>query len=160
MPSYHMHKTEAAITDEAAIQAILEGGKFATLAFARGGEPYLVTMNYGYEPEQRVLYFHSAPDGLKLDFARANPQVCGTVIVDEGYLPKRCSHAYRSVVFWGRVQFLETVEDKAEGLGVMIDCLEPDPAATRKRLLSDPGRLENVAVFRVVIEEITGRVGK
>ena len=42
----------------------------------------------------------------------------------------------------------------------MIDCLEPDPEATRKRLLSDPSRLENVAVFKVVIEEITGKAGK
>ena len=88
MPTYHMHKTEAAITDEAEIQAILAGGKFATLAFARQGEPYLVTMNYGYDPEQRALYFHSAPQGLKIEFARENPQVCGTVIVDEGLSPE------------------------------------------------------------------------
>jgi nitroimidazol reductase NimA-like FMN-containing flavoprotein (pyridoxamine 5'-phosphate oxidase superfamily) len=160
MPRYHMYKAEAAITDEAAIQAILAGGKFATLAFARQGEPYLATLNYGYDAQQRALYFHSAPRGLKLEFVRDTPQVCGTVIVDDGYLPNRCSHAYRSVVFRGTVEFLETPEDKAAGLGIMIDCLEPDPTATRRRLLSDPSRLENVTVLKLTIEEITGRMGK
>lgn len=160
MSRYHMHKAEAAITDEAAIQDILAAGKYATLAFARHGEPYLVTMNYGYDPKARALYFHSAPHGLKLEFARANPQVCGTVIIDDGYIPNRCSHAYRSVVFWGRVEFLETPKEKAYGLGVLIDCLEPDPAATRAKLISDPGRLNNVAVLKISIDEVSGRMGK
>ena len=160
MSHYHMYKAEAAITDGVAIQDILAAGKYATLAFARHDEPYLVTMNYGYDPEALALYLHSAPRGLKLEFARENPRVCGTVIVDGGYIPNRCSHAYHSVVFWGRVEFLETPEDKAYGLGVLIDCLEPDPAATRERLLSDPDRLQNVAVLKVTIDEVSGRTGK
>ena len=47
---YHMHKQEAEITNPAAIEAVLRAGRFATLALCRDGEPYVVTMNYGFEP--------------------------------------------------------------------------------------------------------------
>jgi uncharacterized protein len=147
MTKYHLHKAEAEIREQAAIESILLEGKFATLAFARHGEPYLVTLNYGYAPEDTALYFHSASEGLKLEFIRENPSVCGTVVVDQGYCQGRCTHAYRSVVFWGKIELLESIADKEIGLGVMIDRLEEDPAVTRRRLLSNPDRLTNVAVL-------------
>ncbi len=160
MTRYHMHKAELEITDPQALEAILLGGTYATLAFARGNEPYLVTLNYGYDPVERALYVHSAVEGLKLAFIRENPRVCGTVIVDEGYCQGRCTHAYRSVVFWGRIELLETAAEKEAGLGLMIDRLEDDPAATRRRLLADPDRLNHVAVLKLTIEEITGKAGQ
>lgn len=160
MTRYHLHKAEREIKVESEIEAILLGGKYATLAFARQGEPYVVTLNYGYVPEQKTLYFHSAIEGLKLEFIRENPAVCGTVVVDEGYCQGRCTHAYRSVVFRGRMEFVAASTEKALGLGVMIDHLEEDPVATRHRLLSNPDRLAHVAVLKLTIEEITGKAGE
>lgn len=157
---YHMHKVEGEITDPAAIEAILLEGKYATLALCREQEPYVVTMNYGYDAEARTLFFHSAPEGLKLDFVRANPSTCGTVIVDEGYVHGKCTHAYRSVVFWGQLELLADLDDKRAGLSCLIDHLEEDAGAVRKRLLSDPARLANVAVLKLTIDEITGKGGE
>jgi uncharacterized protein len=160
MRRYHLHKAEQETKDPAEIEAILLGGKYATLACARQSEPYLVTLNYGYAPELRTLYFHSAVEGLKLEFIRENPLVCGTVVVDKGYCQGKCTHAYRSVVFWGRIELVEDATDKAAGLGVMIDHLEDDPVAVRRRLLSNPDRLAHVAVLKLAIDEITGKAGE
>ncbi len=160
MPRYHMQKVEGEIKDPAAIEAILAGGQYATLALARQDEPYVVTLNYGYAPAAHALYFHSALEGLKLEFIRENPRVCGTVVVDRGYQKGRCSHAYGSVVFSGRIELLESDDDKKAGLSVMIDHLEEDPVSVRRRLLADPGRLATVAVLKLSIEEITGKSGE
>jgi uncharacterized protein len=160
MTRYHLHKAEREIKEQSEIASILLDGKYATLAFARQGEPYLVTLNYGYAPEQQVLYFHSAIEGLKLEFIRENSLVCGTVVVDKGYCQGKCTHAYRSVVFWGRIELMEGAAEKAEGLGVMIDHLEDDPVPVRQRFLSHPERLTHVAVLKLTIEEITGKGGE
>ncbi|MGC9521659.1 MAG: pyridoxamine 5'-phosphate oxidase family protein [Anaerolineae bacterium] len=103
MARYHMHKSEREITDPEIIEAVLRQGKYATLALARDGEPYAVTLNYGYDPASRALYFHTATEGLKLRFIEENPAVCGTVVEDRGYVQGKCAHAYRSVVFWGGI---------------------------------------------------------
>lgn len=159
MPRYHMQRTEREITDPAAIETILKEGIYATLAMARGSEPYLVTMNYGYDPDERALHFHCANEGLKLAFLRENPVVCGTVVNDRGYLDGKCSHAFSSAVFWGHVEFIEDEAGKREALACAIDHLEADAEEMRRRLLAPARTFEGVTLFRVVIDEITGKAG-
>lgn len=157
MPRYHMQRAEREITDSAAMDAILAQGKFCTLALARGDEPYVVTLSYGYDPEARALYFHCANAGLKLAFLRENPRVCGTVVQDRGYKVGECAHAYSSVVFWGTVEILHREADKREALGYMIDILEPDPEPVRRRFLKEGGTLEGVTVLKLSLDEMTGK---
>ena len=157
MARYHMRKEEREIADVAAIEALLSEGVYATLAFARGSEPYLATLNYGYDAANRVLYFHSANAGLKLDFMRENPRVCGTVVKDRGYLQGQCEHAYSSVVFRGHVEFLETEAAKRNALGCMVDQTENDPESVRSRLLVKGRHFDGIMVFKVTIEEIAGK---
>ncbi|MGC9467886.1 MAG: pyridoxamine 5'-phosphate oxidase family protein [Anaerolineae bacterium] len=158
MARYHMHKSEREIDGPAAIERVLLRGKYATLALCRDQEPYVVTLNYGYDRAEQALYFHSALEGLKLDFIRENARVCGTVIEDKGYLAEKCSHAYRSVVFWGDVAVVEDPRAKRDGLRCMIEHLEENADAVYQRLLSDPNRLQSVTVLRLRIKEITGKV--
>jgi len=159
---YHMHKQEAELTDPAAIEAVLRAGRFATLALCRDGEPYVVTMNYGFEPAHAgaTLYFHCANAGLKLDIIRANPRACGTVVEDRGYQMGKCSHSYRSVVFWGDVAVVEDTEAKRHALEVMIGHLEDDPDGVRRRVLADPRRLAGVTILRLTITGLTGKAGQ
>jgi nitroimidazol reductase NimA-like FMN-containing flavoprotein (pyridoxamine 5'-phosphate oxidase superfamily) len=152
-----MQREEREITDVTAIEALLSEGVYATLAFARGSEPYLATLNYGYDAANRVLYFHSANAGLKLDFMRENSQVCGTVVKDRGYRQGQCEPAYSSVVFRGHVEFLETEAAKRLALGCMVDQTEDDPASVRGRLLAEGRHFAGITVFKVTIEEMTGK---
>ena len=75
---------------------------------------------------------------------------------DLGYLDGECDHAFRSVMFGGRVTFLEGEAEKREALGVMIRQLEPDPEPVMARTLT-PNRLASVTVGRVDLEVITGK---
>ena len=161
MPRYHVRRADRELTDSAEQEAILAEGKFVTIAFARGDEPYLVTMSYGFDPERRALYFHAATEGLKYVFMGANPNVCATVILDGGYVRGECEHNYASAVLRGR---LARVTDPAElryGMRVLLDHLEKDsPEYAETPGLERDDAYERMAVLRLDIDEVTAKRGK
>ena len=75
---YHpcMRKHEREISDPAEIDAILAAAKVVRLGFAIENEPYVVPLSHGYDEEHRLLYFHTATEGRKIDCIQANPRVC------------------------------------------------------------------------------------
>jgi nitroimidazol reductase NimA-like FMN-containing flavoprotein (pyridoxamine 5'-phosphate oxidase superfamily) len=97
---------------------------------------------------------------LKLDFIQANNRVCATVVEDRGYQMGKCAHAYRSVVFWGKMTILEELEEKKHGMEVLLNHLETNPDPIRKRLLSQDEAYNRVGMIRLDIEEIVGKKGE
>lgn len=160
MTRYHMQKSEREITEKTVLEEILEGGRYAVIALCRENDPYVVTLSYGYDPIKRSLYFHTARKGLKLEYLKANPSVCATVIEDKGYIMGECAHAYRSVVVRGKMAVVRNLEEKKYGMEVMLGHLERDPDVVRKRSLSDDRAYARAAILRLDILEITGKAGR
>ncbi len=143
-------------TDRAELTEIITGQRLMTLALVKDGEPYLVTLNYGFDPQRLCFYFHGAEEGKKLAFMRANPRVWGQVIEDRGYITGKCDHAYRSVHFSGEVSLLEDEAEKRAALELMIRQMEPDPEPLLQRLLVR-ARLTKTVVGRVQVLAMTGK---
>ncbi|MBJ6800052.1 pyridoxamine 5'-phosphate oxidase family protein [Geomonas propionica] len=101
---------------------ILEKGEICQLALAAQGEPYLVTMNYGYRDS--TLYFHCARAGKKLEVIEQNNRVCFTVVEHGAVLPaeKACDFTmkYRSVVGYGTARVIDGYQEKCEALGIIM----------------------------------------
>ena len=112
MAKYHMQKSEREITDPDVVEQVIKDGKFLSLALCHHNQPYILTLNYGYDSTTQSLYFHTAKRGLKLDIIEENPLACGTIIEDHGYIKEVCAHAYRSVVFSGKIEILEDLAEK------------------------------------------------
>ena len=161
MVKYHMNKAEREITDPDVITEILKTSKYAIIGMCRGKEPYVVTLSYGYDKGPNCLYFHSAPKGLKLDFIAENPEVCATVIEDNGYVKDKCSHRYRSLVLRGKMYVVAEEEEKLHGMDVIARQLEDDSDARQKKLRNLPGaEWSRLTVLRLDIEEMTGKAGQ
>lgn len=156
MTNYHFHHPEKMFTDPAELGEIIAGQRFMTLALVNAGEPYLVTLNYGFDPQRRCFYFHGAPEGKKLAYMAASPRVWGQVIEERSYVTGKCDHAYRSVHFSGEVSLLEDEDEKRAALALMIRQLEPDPEPLLKRLLTH-ARLSKTIVGRVQVLTMTGK---
>jgi len=156
--AYHQRRPELAIAQPAELLEIIQGQEHLTLALCRDHEPYLVTVNYAYDTAERCFYFHCAGEGKKIDYLKANPIVWGQVLEDGGYLAGRCDHAYRTVQFRGRAEFVEGLEEKRRALALMIERLEPDPEPVKARLLAE-GRVKKVTIVRVRVLEMTGKHG-
>ena len=157
MPRYHMKKEEREIKDKKVLIAVLKNGKYTTISLCRGNEPYLVTLSYGFDQEKNALYFHTANEGLKVEFIKENSQSCGTVIEDKGYKLNECSHAYRSVIFWGDITIIEKLEEKKHAFEVLLNHLEENPNEVKKRFLKNDDAYINPCMMRMDISDISGK---
>ena len=160
MQKYHMRRTDREIKEPVQLSDILHQGKFMVLALTHLDEPYIVTLSYGYDEKQNHVYFHCAKEGLKLRYIEANPRVCATVILEKGYIQDECAHPFTTMVLRGSIEMIDEVEDKKYGVSVILNHLEPNPAAISKRVLQNDQVFEKICVLRMTIEEISGKAGK
>jgi len=158
---YHVKRKDKELTDPAEHEAILKKGRYITLALCHNEQPYVVTMNYGWDKNANALYFHCALEGDKLDIIAENPAVCGTVIEDLGYGHGKCEHYYRSIILRGNIGIVETLEEKKRGIAVLIEHLEEHPDETKTRFLKDDKTYDKMHILRfdLDINTITGKQG-
>lgn len=160
---HHIRRKDREITDTETIEAILDNGRFATIALADGEQPYLVTLSYGYDTELRRLYFHAAKEGRKLDIIAVNPQACATVIEECGYNEGECEHPYRSVVMNGRMRAAADVAEAREAMRTLVGHLESceakDAIFERNGLARDES-FERVRMLVFEIDSMTAKQGK
>ena len=160
LPVYHMQKKEREIKNRERLIDILRHGKYTTIAMCRNNEPYVVTLNYGFDEGENALYFHCAQKGLKLEFLDDTPEVCATVIHDKGYKKGKYAHSYRSVIFWGKMTVVDDMEEKKHGLDILLSHLEEEPDRLKKRLLKDDKSYASLGVLKLEISRITGKQGQ
>jgi nitroimidazol reductase NimA-like FMN-containing flavoprotein (pyridoxamine 5'-phosphate oxidase superfamily) len=115
-------------------------------------------MNHGFDEAEDCLYFHCAPTGKKIDLLRANPQIWGQALEDGGYLDGECDHAYRTVQFQGRAEFVTEMGEKRHALAIMIEQLESSPEPVKARNL-EPEKIAGVCIIRVRLGAMTGKAG-
>jgi nitroimidazol reductase NimA-like FMN-containing flavoprotein (pyridoxamine 5'-phosphate oxidase superfamily) len=156
MDEYHLRRQEKAMTARGEMLDIIRGQKYMTLAMCSDNKPYLATVNYGYDEKHDVFFFHCASTGRKVDYLRSNPMVWGQIIEDNGHVKGECDHAYRTVQFGGRVEFIESAEGKRSALKLMLAHLEKDRKGMRLKKVDD-SRLERMAVCMVKVEGMSGK---
>lgn len=150
--SQEMRRKERQLSSEATI-ALLEKGEICHLALVAQGEPYLVTMNYGYRGG--VMYFHCAHQGRKMEILSNGSRVSFTVVPRHELVtagaPCDYSMKYESVVGRGTVRFLEEREEKCQALDAVM-------AQYASGSFSYPeGVVARTSVFAVDVEELTGK---
>ena len=69
-----MRRSDKEITDRRQIDAIIRGSLVCRVALAKDNVPYVIPMSFGYDGA--AIYLHTAPEGKKVGYFLANPQVC------------------------------------------------------------------------------------
>lgn len=157
MTKYHLARKDKEISGEKSIGELLVSCRLAFVSMCRENEPYIVTMNYGYDPERNALYFHCANRGQKLDFINENPAVCAFILRDHGYVDGKCEHRYQSLVIRGKMSVVEELKEKKHGIDVLMDHQESDSDPVRKRNFKVDTDYDIFSILRIDIEEITGK---
>lgn len=156
MEKYHSRRPERVIDDTDELVRIIRREQYLTLAMCKEDEPYIATVNYAFDQRCNCFYFHCAPKGKKVAYLTANPTVWGQILHDEGYLQGDCDHAYRTVQFKGRVEFLDDPAEKRYALHLMIDQLEENPDPVKQKFLAESS-FATAAVGRIQIEGMSGK---
>lgn len=160
MNKYHMRRQDRQINDSSELNEILSNGKYAVISMCKENQPYIVTLSYGYDNLNNALYFHTGLNGQKIDFLKHNPKVCATVIDDRGYIEKECGHEYRSIVLYGKMSFVESIDEKMNGMNIILNHLEEIPDIIKERSLKNEKVYNNIEILKLNIEEMSGKKGR
>jgi nitroimidazol reductase NimA-like FMN-containing flavoprotein (pyridoxamine 5'-phosphate oxidase superfamily) len=150
-----MRRKDRQILDKTTMFDVVKNGKYTVVGMCNNNEPYVVTLSYGFEEESETLFFHGAQEGQKLDFMRINPQVCMTVIEDNGYQYDHCTHAYKSVIIRGTMKLISSEEERMHAIKVMIQQLEHNPKEQIQKLSTQTDLWKNTQMFACKIEQIS-----
>lgn len=148
-----MRRCDKQITDIIELEIILCSAELCLLAMVDDGKPYAVPLNFGYA--NGALYFHSAPEGRKIDILRSNPAVSFTIISrHELVMNERvCSWTakFTSVIGAGKAEIITDRAGKEKGLAVLMG-----QYSNEEYDFSDEN-LDGIVVIKVTIEEMTGK---
>ena len=131
---------------------ILRKGKVAVLAVAGDDDyPYAVPLNYVYV--NGCVYVHCASQGHKIDALRKNPK-CSLCIIDkDDIIPEKFTSYFRSVIAFGKAEFITSDEDKITALRLLCEKYSPGLDSSEEIDKS----LNRVTVIRIRLERITGK---
>lgn len=120
------------------------------------GKPYVIPMNFGYADDH--VYFHGSATGKKVDVLKNRADVCIAFSTDHElrYVDEEvaCSWSmrYRSVLVYGKADFVEDPEEKIKILNIIMAHY-----AERKFEYNAPS-IREVMVFKVKVDKMEGRV--
>lgn len=144
-------------TDWNKIETIINKCESCTIAMVdENNMPYVLPFNFGYE--NKTIYFHGAKVGKKVDILKNNNNVCIAFNTDSKMNIQNenvaCSYSmrYRSVLANGKVEIIEDFDEKIRILNVIMK-----KYTQRDDFSYGNPSVNNVAIFKVVIDSISGK---
>ncbi len=147
-------KPKREFTDLAEMEEVLAKARIMRLGLTNGEWPYVVPVNFAYEPG--AIWFHSSLAGFKMELMAANPKVCFEV-EDEwslvtGEKPCDYSSRFRSIIGFGEAEVVQDQARKAHGLDLIMRS-----HGWTGELAYPPEILDRAAVVRIAISAMTGK---
>lgn len=136
------------------MERILQEENTGYLALSMDGKPYVVPVNYLYG-EGKII-FHCSFTGKKLDYIKANPEVCFCVGRQPGQVREHpggdpCHVDSDSVVSYGTARMLEEIEEKKRALNAFNRRFRPGAEDLALE------RVMKCCVVEISVFEMTGR---
>jgi nitroimidazol reductase NimA-like FMN-containing flavoprotein (pyridoxamine 5'-phosphate oxidase superfamily) len=149
-----MRRHEKEIFLRSDIDAVIHGCQICHLAMAMDNRPYVVPISFGYDGTH--LFFHSALEGLKIEYLKANPQVCfqmerGVKLVTAASGPCHWTFHFESVVGHGTAAEMRDAADKRYGLDQIVVHYRGAGGDYSEAALSA------LSVWRITIDALTGK---
>lgn len=152
-PHGPMRRKDREITDQSALEAILEAGTVLYLALCDEDTPFLVPVFYAYDGE--ALYFHGSRVGTKMSILKRNPKVCFAVSLDQGVIENEnaCDFEarHRTVVGLGRASLVEDEPAKIAALDRIV------ARFTQRQFDYPRASLAATAVVRIAVDSLKGK---
>lgn len=148
-----MRRTDKEVKDPGILEEIITSATVLRLAMFDEPYPYLVPVSFGYR--DGVFFFHSAPEGRKVELLKRNNRVGFEVEVESGVIagptPCKWSVAYASVIGTGRTFFIEDQQEKWQALELIFRHYSREPFEVPL------SALDRVALIRIEVTDMTGK---
>lgn len=160
-----VRRNDREVTDEAWIRALLSKAPVGYLATVDGDQPFINSNLFIFDEAAHVIYMHTARKGrtqANIDGAAdERPKVCFTVTEMGRLLPAdealEFSVEYKGVVVFGRGEVITDREEAAEALQKLLNKYAPHlkPGRDYRPIVEE--ELKRTAVYRISIEEWSGK---
>lgn len=145
------------ITDQAEIDEIINKCEVCYVSMVdENNLPYVLPFNFGYS--HGIIFLHSAQKGHKIDILKNNPAVCIAFSTDHQlrYQSEQmaCSYSmkYRSVLAFGKVEFFDDLDQKAEAFKTVM------AHYTDREFTFGVPALREVCTYKVTVEKFTAKI--
>jgi nitroimidazol reductase NimA-like FMN-containing flavoprotein (pyridoxamine 5'-phosphate oxidase superfamily) len=149
-----MRRSDRRVADAAEVRELLMRAEVLRLGMVDAGEPYVLPVNFGYDPDAGKLFVHSAPDGRKLSAISRQPRVCFEVDecrVTPGERACDWTAEFASVIGYGTARVLEDASETAAALEAIVSHYSGGTAAV------SPEDVRGVVVIEIDIEAMEGK---
>ena len=149
-----MRRIKQQLSDEEALEILVKAKRGVLSVVGDDGWPYGIWLNPHYRREDGRIYFHGAKEGHKIDALRRDARVSFTVIDDGVQDEGGWAYTFRSVVVFGRIEF---VEDQAFALELCRELarrFNPSEEDIEKDIRIAGARVQ---VLCLIPEHITGK---
>ena len=148
-----MRRSDKEITDKKVIEEIISDSIVCKVAMADDNRPYIVPLCFGLK--DNTLYFHSAPEGKKIDILKKNPNVCFEFEIYTQVIKsaEACGWGmkYRSIIGFGKAAFILDEASKEKAFNIIMHQYADGTFSYDKALLSA------TVIIKVDIEHMTGK---
>lgn len=160
-PRAAIRRAEYAISDPELLKKLLARAGVGVLSTVYQDQPFATPINYLYIEEDHAVYFHGARVGRTRANIALNPKVCFNVSEMGDLFPgDRISDfgvEYQSVTIFGTAAPLEDQEKIMSVLLGLMQKFFPEHIPGEDFPLPQPDELKRTAVYRISIEEWTGK---
>ena len=133
---------------------LLETGEYGFLSICGiNGYGYGIPMNYVLE--DKIIYFHCAAEGFKIESIRKNNRVSFCVVGRTQLLPQQFSTAYESAFVFGQITCDLPEDERYKALNLLVAKYSPDFKSISHTYISKSFHRTNI--LRLDIEHISGK---
>lgn len=151
-----MRRNNQQLSTEECIAVLRRGTSGVLAVVGDGGYPYAIPLSYVYH--DGALFFHGASVGHKLDAIRQNEKFSFCVIDHDEVIPEKLTTAFRSVIVFGKARILSDPTEIRAAAQILGQKYSPGLDAMVNREIEV--YLNQMAVVRLEIEHMTGKIGK
>ena len=149
-----MRRTDRQIQDRETIDQVINAAGVCHLGLSNQDHPYIVPVSFGYDGSK--LYFHTASEGMKIDYMTANPRVCFEMEQDVRVVPNeelacKWGQLFTSVIGFGTVQ---EITDPPGRMAAMNQVMQH---YSGKHWEFDPEPFAQVRLWCITIDQLTGK---
>jgi len=149
-----MRRNDKEIADRRQIDEIIRGSLVCRVAMAKDNAPYVVPMSFGYDGA--AIYLHTAPDGKKIEYFEANPQVCfeferNVELRRDPQIACKWTFSFESVIGYGSISELVEPAQKERALNEIMR------QYSGKTWPFESASVAKVRVWKIIISSMTGK---
>ena len=142
------------VLDESRIQELLLTGEYGVLSTS-SDDSYAYGIPLSYVFEDKVVYFHCALVGHKIDNIIANPRGSFCIVGKTQILASKFSTSYESVILFGKIETVLSDEEKSKALRLIVKKYSPGFETEGDAYIERA--ITKTNVLKLNIERITGK---